>query len=88
MKEPVAAKVYNLGLELRKMREAQGISQEQLAWLTGLRQQNISSWELGNRIPSYKTLVIYLDGIDAPDEFILRIMKKGNINEGKMANIF
>lgn len=46
----------NLGFRLRKLREAQGLNQKQLAEKIGLTPCQISDYELGGRKPSIKTL--------------------------------
>ncbi|MBR6703109.1 MAG: helix-turn-helix transcriptional regulator [Clostridia bacterium] len=42
----------NYGIVLKEFREEKGISQSELAKLTGIKQQNISRWESGTTLPN------------------------------------
>lgn len=41
---------------VKEMRKKRGLTQKQLAELLGVKQQNISDWERGERSPSVKNL--------------------------------
>ena len=41
---------------IKEMRKKRGLTQKQLAELLGVKQQNVSDWERGERSPSVKNL--------------------------------
>ena len=43
-------------MSIKKLRINRGLTQKQLAELLGVKQQNISDWERGERSPSVKNL--------------------------------
>ena len=45
-----------MGKKIKAMRIKRGLTQKQLAELLGVKQQNISDWERGERSPSVKNL--------------------------------
>lgn len=53
-----------LGLFLSAIRKQKGLSQAQLAEITGLKQQNISKLEQGIQSPTYEKLAPILKALD------------------------
>lgn len=49
---------------LVKIRKAKGLSQRELASITGLTQQSISSIERKDRVPTLTNLIKYLKGLN------------------------
>lgn len=47
----------NIGKSLKLIREGENITQSQLAKETGIKQQSISRWERGERLPNILDLV-------------------------------
>ena len=45
-----------MGVKIKETRKKRGLTQKQLAELLGVKQQNISDWERGERSPSIKNL--------------------------------
>lgn len=45
-----------MGKKIKAIRKKRGLTQKQLAELLGVKQQNISDWERGERSPSVKNL--------------------------------
>ena len=45
-----------MGKKIKAMRIKRGLTQKQLAELLGVKQQNVSDWERGERSPSVKNL--------------------------------
>jgi transcriptional regulator with XRE-family HTH domain len=45
-----------LGKKIKAIRKKRGLTQKQLAELLGVKQQNVSDWERGERSPSVKNL--------------------------------
>lgn len=45
-----------MGIKIKEMRIKRGLTQKQLAELLGVKQQNVSDWERGERSPSVKNL--------------------------------
>ena len=63
LKDPDFAEAYNnpdpefdLGIQLYKARKNSGLSQQQVAEITGINQGNYSKIEAGIRVPTVKTL--------------------------------
>lgn len=63
LKDPEFAKLYyapdpefDLGIMIYKARMDSGLSQKQVAEITGINQGNLSKIETGERIPSVRTL--------------------------------
>lgn len=53
-----------LGMFLSAIRKQKGLSQAQLAEITGLKQQNISKLEQGVQSPTYEKLAPILKALD------------------------
>ena len=66
----------NYGIALKEFREEKGISQSELAKLTGIKQQNISRWESGTTLPNIDFCVQLADfyGVSL-DELVGRDLK-------------
>ena len=45
-----------MGVKIKEMRQKRGLTQKQLADRLGVKQQNVSDWERGERSPSVKNL--------------------------------
>lgn len=43
-------------MSIKELRKKRGLTQKQLAELLGVKQQNVSDWERGERSPSVKNL--------------------------------
>lgn len=69
----------NYGIALKDIREEKGISQSELAKLTGIKQQNISRWEAGTTLPNIDFCVQLADfyGISL-DELVGRDLGASN----------
>lgn len=66
-----------LGQILKNLRLSHGITQQQLADRTGIKQQNISRWELGIHIPDLQECVKLADYFDVSlDELADRDFKR------------
>ena len=54
-----------MGNRLKELRESRGMSQAQLADLTGISHDNIKSWELGRReLVNIYTIIKLADALD------------------------
>ena len=55
----------NMGNRLKELRESRGLSQAQLAEISGLSRDNIASWELGRReLVNIYTIIKLADALD------------------------
>lgn len=61
-----------LGHNVRALREAQKLTQEDLAGSTGLKRSYISDMERGQRNPSLRALERLAEGLGVPAEVLLR----------------
>ena len=66
---------------LRKLRRDAGLTQTELAEKTGLSQQAVSDYEVGNRKPSLDAAEKLALGLDRPMEDIARAVKEQRLNE-------
>ena len=67
---------YHILGELVKLRKEKGLSQIELAKLTGSKQQNISRIENRERSPTLKTICSILDALDYDIQFVPRATDK------------
>lgn len=65
MKPEVAKTAQLLPAALKKLRERVHLKQTQLSWKSGLTKAQISSFETGKVLPSFGSLITYLNGVDA-----------------------
>jgi transcriptional regulator with XRE-family HTH domain len=73
-----------VGMNVRRIRSDKGLTQEELAELSGLSQQYISSLETGARNPTVETLVTlahamrvtHVDLVVIPDGVKIRVPKR------------
>jgi len=56
---------------LRELREARGLTLDQVAEKLGLRNQYISNYELGKRRPDYETLLKFAEFYNVSVDYIL-----------------
>lgn len=61
----------NLGMRLRRAREARGISQSELARRVGVRPQTVQQWEDGATQPKRARWAALRDELQVPAEFFL-----------------
>jgi transcriptional regulator with XRE-family HTH domain len=54
----------DLGPTLRKLREARGLSQEQLAEKIGVTQRQVSRWEIGPNLVNHQNFLRVLAALD------------------------
>ncbi len=62
----------SLGLEIRKVRIARGVSQERLAEAAGIHENHLRRVELGQVNPTYLVLLRISDALDVPLLDLLR----------------
>ncbi|MBE1281738.1 MAG: helix-turn-helix domain-containing protein [Rhodobacteraceae bacterium] len=75
--------VDELGRALRAVRKAKGMTQGDLARITGLQAHHISTIETGTTRPTAATIFILLSALDL--DFVLS--PRGDGNTGKSSNI-
>ena len=69
--------VYNLGMnntfdiELKRLREEKGISQEQLAAVCNVKQNTVSRWESGTIQPDFDMLILLADFFEVTTDELL-----------------
>lgn len=61
-----------LGGRIQQCRRALGLSQEELAHLTGVSRQSVTKWETGQSVPDLARLVVLADVLGASLDFLLR----------------
>ena len=61
----------NFGERLRKVREAKGLSQAQLAEKSGLQPSAVSHFELGRRSPSFDNLKHLADALSVTIDYLM-----------------
>ncbi len=60
-----------LGDQIRLLRQAQGMKQEQLGKKLGVSKQSVSNWENGNIMPSIELLVRLADCFGVSTDYLL-----------------
>ena len=67
--------------KLRELREINNLTQNQVAEALYVSRQAVSSWELGNTMPSIESCIMLLDLYDTTLEEMLCLNRKGEIND-------
>ena len=67
-------------MRLKELRKKARISQEKLAKAIGLKQNNISRYETGEREASYETLIKLADYYDVSIDYILERTDNPKVN--------
>ncbi len=62
--------IYNIGQQIRQLREEKGISQYRLAIMTGIAPNRLSNIELSKNSPTFSTVNKILEALDARVEII------------------
>ena len=65
-------KHLNIGGKIQARRKAMGLSQEELAQLTGVSRQSVTKWETGQSAPDLDRLVELADVLGVSLDFLLR----------------
>jgi DNA-binding XRE family transcriptional regulator len=68
----VFEKAYSLAIQIVALREKHGLTQAQLARLSGIDQGDISRIERGSATPNEKTLIRLADALDADVQLVAR----------------
>ena len=68
----MARKHLNIGGKIQARRKAMGLSQEDLAQLTGVSRQSVTKWETGQSAPDLDRLVEVADVLGVSLDFLLR----------------
>lgn len=68
----MARKHLNIGVKIQTRRKAMGLSQEDLAQLTGVSRQSVTKWETGQSAPDIDRLVELADVLGVSLDFLLR----------------
>jgi ribosome-binding protein aMBF1 (putative translation factor) len=68
----VFEKAYTLAMQIMELREKHGLTQKQLAKLSGIDQGDISRIERGSATPNEKTLIRLADALDADLQLVPR----------------
>ena len=63
--------MQNIAYNIRALRKAQGLTQEELATALHVTRQAVSSWERGNSCPDFDTLKALAEILDATPEHLL-----------------
>ena len=71
----MARKHLNIGGKIQARRKAMGLSQEDLAQLTGVSRQSVTKWETGQSAPDLDRLVEVSDVLGVSLDF-----RSGNLN--------
>lgn len=71
-RRPMARKHLNIGGKIQARRKAMGLSQEDLAQLTGVSRQSVTKWETGQSAPDLDRLVEVADVLGVSLDFLLR----------------
>lgn len=61
----------NFALKLKELRTSRHLSQDELARLAGLRQSNISAWELGRSLPLPDGLCALANALECSVDYLL-----------------
>ena len=67
--------------KLRELREINNLTQNQVAEALYVSRQAVSSWELGNTMPSIESCIMLLDLYDTTLEEMLCLNRKGEISD-------
>ena len=67
--------------KLRELREINNLTQTQVAEALYVSRQAVSSWELGNTMPSIESCIMLLDLYDTTLEEMLCLNRKGEISD-------
>ena len=62
--------MVNFSHQLKKLRTAQGLTQQQLADKIGMSRSSISMYEKGNRLPSYEAQEVFADYFNVDLDFL------------------
>ena len=62
--------------KLQELRKAKSLTQEELAEALFVTRQAVSSWEMGNTMPSIESCIMLLDIYDVSLEDLLCLQKK------------
>ena len=75
-----------VGKILKTMRKIKGLTQEELANITGIPQNTISQYENGRFEPNYKTVEMISKGCDFKIEFVNNdiVLTSENINRKEL----
>ena len=72
--------MYQIGERLKALRLKKALTQRQVATILGLRVSSISSYESGDRKPSYSILIKYASLFHVTTDYILGVEKKQTID--------
>lgn len=72
--------MYQLGDRLKALRQKKELTQRQVASIFGLKVSSISSYESGDRKPSYNVLIKYASYFHVTTDYILGIEKKQTLD--------
>lgn len=72
--------MYQIGDRLKALRLKKDLTQRQVASIFGLRVSSISSYESGDRKPSYGVLIKYASHFHVTTDYILGIEKKQTLD--------
>ena len=67
--------------KLKELREINNLTQTQVAEALYVSRQAVSSWELGNTMPSIESCIMLLDLYDTTLEEMLCLNRKGEISD-------
>ena len=77
-----------LNENIRNLRKAKGLSQEELAIKLNVVRQTVSKWEKGLSVPDSNTLVLLADELNASVSILLgETVQEKELNEGDIKNI-
>jgi DNA-binding XRE family transcriptional regulator len=71
---PISSAHVGLGLAIRRLREERGISQKELAGLTGLHPTYVSGVERGVRNPSWSVIVALAQALDVTPAHVAELV--------------
>lgn len=63
--------MFNFSAHLKTLRTSHGLTQKQLAQLTGLSERGIQNYELGERKPTYDALIALADYFDVSLDYLV-----------------
>lgn len=72
--------MYQIGERLKALRVKKSMTQKQVASVLGLRVSSISSYESGDRKPSYGILIKYASLFHVSTDYILGVEKKQSLD--------
>ena len=67
-----------VGLNLKNLRERRNLTQSQVAETLFVSRQAVSSWEVGNTMPSIESCIMLLDLYEVSLEELLCLRRKDN----------